>query len=349
MARSKGAGSVEAYKDGYRVRWTDLSGRRRSKVLRGVTKRQAEVYLREVQAGLHAEPVPTSSVRFDAFASEFLKARERTVAVGTYKNWVSLLNTTLLPAFGTLTLDQLTQRKVDLWWARAGLKPVLRRNAYFTLRSMMKLAVRWGYLPAWTVEIENAGKDVARPRPTFEIHHVDAVLAHLDPFYRAPVEVLLAGHVRLGELVALDAEDYDRKTGRLNVTKQKTKEGLVTDTKTRQHKTVRLLERGRLALDGLPVRISGPLFVGARSERITRNALRNAWVKAAAAAGVSDFHLHDLRHVGLSLVVEEAGLIVAQERAGHASPVSTRRYLHTSDRVHEEAVEKIDALVRRIS
>ena len=72
-------------------------------------------------------------------------------------------------------------------------------------------------------------------------------------------------------------------------------------------------------------------------------------IKAATEAGVHDFHLHDLRHVGLSLVVEEAGLIVAQERAGHASATSTRRYLHTSERVHEEAVEKIDALMRRIS
>ncbi|MFI8632146.1 tyrosine-type recombinase/integrase [Microbacterium sp. NPDC077663] len=349
MARSKGAGSVEVYKNGYRIRWTDQSGTRRSKVLRGVTKRQAEAHLREVQSGLHDEPMPASPVRFEAFAKEYLAARERLITVGTYRNWVSLLNTTLLPAFGTLTLDQLTQRKVDLWWARAGLKPVLRRNAYFTLRSMMKLAVRWGYLPAWTVEIENAGKDVARPRPTFEMHHVDAVLAHLNPFYRAAVEVLLAGHVRLGELVALDAQDYDRRTGRLSVTKQLTKEGLVTDTKTRQHKTVLLLERGRLALDALPVRISGPLFAGERSARITRNGLRNAWIKATNEAGITDFRLHDLRHVGLSLVVEEAGVIVAQERAGHASPVSTRRYLHTPDRVHEEAVERIDALVRRIS
>jgi integrase len=325
-------------------------GRRKSKVVKGMTKRQAGAHLREIQAGLVPEPEPTTKrIVFSDFAAEYLAAREPLVALGTYRNWVSLLNTTLLPAFGNLPLGQITQRRVDLWWARAGRKPVLRRNAYFTLRSMMKLAVRWSYLPAWTVEIEGAGKDVAKPRPTFEIHHVDAVLAYLDPFYRPAVEVLLSGHVRLGELVALDAGDHDRKTGKLTVTKQKTGQGLTTDTKTRQHKTVRLLERGRLALDGLPPRISGPLFPGERSERITRLALRKAWVKAATEAGFPDMHLHDLRHVGLSLVVEEAGLIVAQERAGHASATSTRRYLHTSDRVHEEAVEKVDALMRRIS
>ncbi len=343
-----GDGSITPHGDGFRLRWMQ-DGARRSKVVKGMTERQARAHLRALQAGLHVEEPRPKGVRFSHFAQEYLAAREPLVAVGTYRNWVSLLNTTLLPHFGTLTLDQITQRRVDLWWARTGQKPVLRRNAYFTLRSMMKLAVRWGYLPAWTVEVAGAGKDVAKPRPTFEIHHVDAVLAHLDPFYRPAVEVLLSGHVRLGELVALNAEDYDRRTGKLTVTKQKTAHGLTTDTKTRQHKTVRLLERGRLALDGLPARISGPLFVGARSERITRLALRRAWVRAATEAGVPDFHLHDLRHVGLSLVVEEAGLIVAQERAGHASATSTRRYLHTSERVHEEAVEKIDALMRRIS
>lgn len=351
--KANGEGTLTRHGEGWRLRWTTPDGTRKSKVIGKMTEAAAKKVLRQLIAdserGVSTEPVPTKTIRFDAFAKEYLAAREPLVAVSTYRCWVSLLNTTLLPTFGDLTLDQITQRRVDIWWAHKASKPVLRRNAYFTLRSMMKLAVRWGYLAAWTVEIEGAGKDVAKPRPVFEISDVDAVLVHLDPFYRPAIEVLLSGHVRLGELVALDAEDYDRKTGKITVTKQKTQHGLTTDTKTRQHKTVRLLERGRVALDAMPPRIGGPLFPGERAERITRLALRKAWVKAATAAGLPDFHLHDIRHVGLSLVVEVAGIIVAQERAGHASATSTRRYLHTSERVHEEAVDALDELVRRIS
>lgn len=165
MARSKGAGSVEVYKDGYRLRWTEKGGTRRSKIVRPATKRQAEQLLRETVSGLHAQESRPNGVRFSDLAHEYLAAREPLVAHGTYRNWVSLLNTTLLPAFGTLTLDQITQRREDLWWARAGWKPVLRRNAYFTLRSMMKLAVRWGYLPAWTVEVEGAERTLRNPGP----------------------------------------------------------------------------------------------------------------------------------------------------------------------------------------
>ncbi len=351
--KANGDGSFTRHGEGWRLRWSMPDGTRKSKVIGKMSEAAAKKVLRQLIAdaerGANTEPAPTKSIRFDALAKEYLAARETLVAVSTYKCWVSLLNTTLLPTFGALTLEEITQRRVDMWWAHKASKPVLRRNAYFTLRSMMKLAVRWSYLAAWTVEIEGAGKDVAKPRPVFEISDVDAVLVHLDPFYRPAIEVLLSGHVRLGELVALDAEDYDRRTGKIHVTKQKTQHGFTTDTKTRQHKAVRLLERGRVALDAMPPRIAGPLFPGQRGERITRLALRRAWVKAATAAGLPNFHLHDLRHVGLSLVVEVAGVVVAQERAGHASKTSTHRYLHTSERVHDEAVERLDELVRRIS
>jgi len=80
-----------------------------------------------------------------------------------------------------------------------------------------------------------------------------------------------------------------------------------------------------------------------------RKSPQDAWESAREAAGLPDLRLHDVRHIGLSLVNEVAGIVVAQERAGHASSTSTRRYLHTSARVHEEAVERLDALIRRIS
>jgi integrase len=351
--KANGEGTLTRHGDGWRLRWSMPDGTRKSRVVGKMTEAAAKRLLRQLIAdaerSVSTDPVPTKNIRFDVLAKEYLAAREPLVAVSTYRCWVSLLNTTLLPTFGELPLDQITQRRVDIWWAYKATKPVLRRNAYFTLRSMMRLAVRWGYLAAWTVEIDGAGKDVAKPRPVYEIRDVDAVLVHLDPFYKPAIEVLLSGHVRLGELVALNAEDYDRKTGKITVTKQRTQHGLTTETKTRQHKTVRLLERGRVALDANPRRIGGPLFPGKRGERITRLGLRKAWVQAATATGLPNFHLHDLRHVGLSLVVEVAGIIVAQERAGHASATSTRRYLHTSERVHDEAVEKLDELVRRIS
>jgi integrase len=347
MANNYGDGSVTRHGGGFRLRWSQ-DGKRRSKVVKGMTERQARAHLREIQAGLIPEPEPTTKrVRFDAFAAEYLAAREPLVAVGTYCNWVSLLRGPLKP-FERLTLDQLDQRTVDLWWGRQGLHPVNRRNAWFLLRKLMRMAVRWGHLPSWNVVIDNAGRDVSTPRPDWTVADFDVVLAEVPDFYRAPIEVLFSGHLRLGELIALNGSDY--RDGVVTVTKQRTAQGLTTGTKTDQVKSIKLLDRGVQALAARPGVIgSAPLFAGERAERITRQAIQKSWTKACAAAGRENFHLHDLRHVSLSLVAEVAPLKVVQQRAGHASPTSTQRYMHADKRQHAEAVEKVDELLRRIS
>jgi len=245
-------------------------------------------------------------------------------------------------------LDQLTQKTIDIWWSRQSKHPVNRRNAWFLLRKMIRMAVRWGHLPAWTVVIDNAGKDVSTPRPDFTVADFDGVLTQLPEFYRAPVEVLFAGHLRLGELIALNGSDL--RDGMTSITKQKTSQGLTTGTKTDQVKTIKLLDRGVQALAARPRVIgSAPLFAGQRSERITRQAIQKAWNRAREAAGRPEMRLHDLRHVSLSLVAEVAPLKVVQQRAGHASATSTQRYMHADQRQHAEAVEKADELLRRIS
>ncbi len=347
MARSKGTGSVEPCRDGHRLRWTDARGERHSVIFRPSSKKEAEVRLRDIQAGLVAPEQPTRSIRLEAFAREYLTARETVVAPGTYRNWKSLLNGPLRP-LADHSLDQLTQRTIDIWWARQGQHPVNRRNAYFMLRAMMRTAVRWGYIDAWAVTVDNAGRDVAAKRPDWTVADFDAVLVKLDPFYRAPIEVLFAGHLRLGELVALNGSDY--RDGVISVTRQKTSQGLTKGTKSGQVKTIKLLGRGVTALATRP-RVIGetPLFAGERAERITRLSIRNAWLRACEKAGRENFHLHDLRHISLSLVAEVAPLKVVQQRAGHASATSTQCYMHADARQHMEAVEKTDALIRRIS
>lgn len=341
-----GDGSITAHNGGYRLRWTQ-DGTRRSKVVKGMTERQARAHLRELQAGTVPAPTPTKRIRFDAFAQEYLAAREPVVALATYRCWQSLLRGPLRP-FQGLTLDQLDQRTIDIWWSRQGQHPVNRRNAYFMLRSMMRYAVRWGYIDSWSVVIDNAGRDVAKPRPDFTVADFDAVLEHVPAFYQAPLEVLFAGHLRLGELVALNGADY--RDGVITVTKQRTVHGQTTDTKTGQVKSIKLLDRGVQALATRPRVIgSAPLFAGERGERITRLAIQKAWARAREAAGRPDMHLHDLRHVSLSLVAEVAPLRVVQQRAGHASSTSTQRYMHADKRQHAEAVEKVDELLRRIS
>ncbi len=109
-------------------------------------------------------------------------------------------------------------------------------------------------------KVKDPGKDVSRTRPHWQVADFDAVLAHVDQFYRPAIEVMFSAHVRLGELIALDWADVTRG-GVITVTKQRLGLGFTADTKTGQHKRIQMLQRGVDALQTLPRGIgSTPLF-----------------------------------------------------------------------------------------
>lgn len=349
--RAHGTGSVTEYKDGFLLKWYDLNGNRGSKVVRPATEKEANRVLRGILADLDRgvyHDDRKGAVRFDAFAKDWLEWKEPQVKHSTFKNYAPLLKTTILPMFGAKRLNQITPRVVDIWWAKHAAHPVNRRNAYFLLRGILKQAVKWGLLAAVPIDVENAGADVSKSRPDWTLADFDAVLEHVDAFYKPALEIMLSGHFRLGELIALNHSDV--RKGFVTANKQKTGGGYTADTKTGQHGTVELMARGKAALAELPVGIGDtPLFPGEKAHRMPRASLQKAWNDACEAAGYSNFHIHDLRHIGLSLVAESgADRKVIQQRARHASATSTDRYIHTTKAQHAKAVADVDALISQL-
>ncbi len=71
---------------------------------------------------------------------------------------------------------------------------------------------------------------------------------------------------------------------------------------------------------------------------------RQVWYPARETAGLAGLRVHDLRHAHASwLLAGGANLQVVKERLGHASIVTTERYLHTLPTADETA---LDALSR---
>lgn len=331
---ANGDGSIEKHLDGYRIYWTAPEGRR-SKVLRHTSRTEASRVLNDILVDIRRGDYRddrAGNVLFNDFLGDYLRVREHEVRAGVYRNWRTYHRKHLIPAFGSMRMRDITPRHIALWWADSADHPVNRKNIYRHLKTIFSLAIEWGVLETSPCRIKTLGKDVQRPDWTVE--DFDQVLEHVDPFYRAPLEVMFAAHLRLGELIALNGSDY-RSGGMLTVTKQVTDMGMTTETKTGQKKTVKLLQRGIDALTDRPRVVgSSPLFAGERSARMPRNSLRRAWNKAVEASGRDDFHLHDLRHISLSLVAEVSHPKIVQERAGHASATSTLRYIH-SGLLHE--------------
>lgn len=295
--------------------------------------------------------------KFSDFMSEYMELRSRSATPGELSNNRSYLRVHLLPAFGHLRMEQIDEELVDRW--HSSMPPTeTRRNVYAFLRRSMRFAVKWHYVrssPCNVLDLANPNK----PRPTFTVDDFRKVIERVPVevrvnnakaptrvYYREAFELLFATHARLGEIVALNASDVDRKTATITIDKQVTALGHTTDTKTGQHGTVSALSIGRHALDRLPKGIgAAPLLPGAKAARMPRLALQRAWRAAAIAAGLEDFHLHDIRHVSLTLVASTGATEHdVAKRARHGNPISTRRYMHADpgrDRTVAEAADRL--------
>jgi integrase len=102
----------------------------------------------------------------------------------------------------------------------------------------------------------------------------------------------------------------------------------------------------RAANGGLPRRSRR----GGENEHLGRNWFRRmVWGPACEAAGLADApRFHDLRHAHASwLLAGGADLEVVKERLGHASIMTTQRYLHTLPDADETAVEAFGRIRNR--
>ena len=82
---------------------------------------------------------------------------------------------------------------------------------------------------------------------------------------------------------------------------------------------------------------------------ISRTTVYAAFNRACAAAGISDFHWHDLRHTFAShLVMAGVDIRTVQELLGHKTLEMTMRYSHLAPAHKAAAVEKLAAALERV-
>jgi integrase len=125
---------------------------------------------------------------------------------------------------------------------------------------------------------------------------------------------------------------------------------LTTPTKTGQARTVALPPSTTALLKAHISATRGtaksPMFVDhtGRSS-LTRNATQQAWRKATKALGLDQFHVHDVRHAGLTLAAQ-AGATTRElmARAGHRTTAAAMTYQHVAEERSALLAERMDAL-----
>src|SRR5690348_7400406 len=143
----------------------------------------------------------------------------------------------------------------------------------------------------------------------------------------AILELLYAGGLRVGEVVALRVEDLHLDQARAQVRGKGDKERIVPLGRSAIEALTEYLQRGRPALLG--GRMQSALFLSARGKALTRQWV---WEMVRRAAG-SDRKAspHMLRHSCATHMVEHgADLRTVQRLLGHADIATTQVYTHVA-------------------
>jgi integrase len=133
---------------------------------------------------------------------------------------------------------------------------------------------------------------------------------HLQPL----VQLAFGAHLRLGEVVGLQRGDLDLNAGTLRIERQviesRYQGTLTTETKTEKSRvvgfpavTVKVMKDYLSTVPTVPKALGkAPLFVKPDGTPVTHAQVELNFAKARVAVGLAQFHFHDLRHAGLTLV-----------------------------------------------
>jgi integrase len=157
------------------------------------------------------------------------------------------------------------------------------------------------------------------------------------PALHALVLLAITTGARKGELTALKWADVDLKAGR----------ALVRETKNDEQRTLPLAGKALEALRELKLQNS------ARSEYVFQQPsglpgpyehFDAHWYVALEAAGISDFHFHDLRHTTASMLAAQgASLLEIADVLGHKTLAMVKRYSHLVVDHKAKVIEKMIA------
>jgi integrase len=138
------------------------------------------------------------------------------------------------------------------------------------------------------------------------------------PLYEALITFLLVTAARRGEAMKLEWQHLQLQA----------QTAFFKDTKNGRDRTVPIRREAIPFLEALP-------RSAARVFPITVDELKAAWGRICKRAGIEDFNLHDLRHTGISEIVEAAFLASSpltlpalQAITGHRDLASLARYTH---------------------
>ena len=290
-----------------------------------------------------AVPARTVPLFRDFVAGEWREARFERCKPSTKKGVLSVLESQLLPAFGSKPLDRITLARIRRWFDDfSRTAPGNANHALDLLRRIMNFAIACGHVDA------NPAREVKpNPRPTLtrflsreelgRLHRVLDGQTRKEGREQADIiRLLLFTGCRRGEVLGLRWSEVHRDAL------------MLADAKTGPRR-VPLNSQARAVLHRRPRNGSPFVFPSPHDPSRPRSRNLALWDRVRREAGIEDVRLHDLRHsVASHAAMNGVPLPVVSRLLGHSNPRTTLRYAHLGDREIEAAAERVGESIAAI-
>ena len=370
MPRERRAGGgIDRLPSGrYRVRIVTTDGRRLS-LGTHPTKRAAEAaYARSVteQAdGKRATPSAVTTPTFGDYASGWvdtrLTKRGEALRPRVKDLYLMQLRLHIVPTFGTTRLARITTAQVRD--SNAGLRgpdgpgASTAAKCYRLLRSILTTAVEDGLIPANPCTIKGAGVEPADERPIPTVAQVHDLVEQLPDRMRGVALLAAFFGLRRGEILGLRRGDVDLDRCEIAIVRQHQLDRhgnhLVGPPKSDAGRRVLAIPAALLTdlRDHLDTFAQpgeyGYDFTGQKGGPLAPHVWQDAWEKARTEVGVSEIHLHDLRHLAGTLAASTgASTKEVMYRLGHATHQAALRYQHATRQRDRAIADALDQMLQ---
>lgn len=227
-----------------------------------------------------------------------------------------------------------------------------QKNFLVAIRAFLKYLIVWEKLTVMSPDEILLGKseermpkvlDEGQLKKLFEVQDLNRRSGLRD---RAILDTLFSTGLRVSELVKLNREDINLKTGEFTVVGKGRKVRIVYLSHSAIEWLTRYLATRHDAFTPLFLRYSGKKMVSGdfdgESLRLTARSVERLVKKYVLRAGISvDATPHTLRHTfATGLIREGAGLREVQELLGHSNVSTTQIYTHVTNKQLKDVHEK---------
>ena len=347
---------TQAGKRNFVIRYKDATGRKRQAIL----CRASEVSLKEVRQRAGAELVrirggetdplerrreameaPTVDEGIDRFFGEYVPDRITTgrMTHTTATKYRNQADNYLRPAIGMRRVADVTRRDIENMAKRAAHSPTLRNRVLAFASRLFNLFEIWEWRPQHSNPVRGVdrAREEARDRilsPT-EIGLLSDALHAAESIHPASITAIRFAAVtglRIGEILSIEWKHVDFESGRLLLPK--------TKTGRRYHD----LPSAALAILVELPRIGAWPFTTGRDAPIMYRTVRLHFAHIAAAAGLEDVRLHDLRRTVMTTAAAAGvGTHVLRDLLGHKTTVMADRYIRHVGNPVRDAREQVGA------